>query len=383
MLGQLQHRGPDAFGIYTDPQAGLAHARLSILDLSGGDQPIHNEDQSLWVIYNGEIFNYPELREDLEKKGHRFYTRTDTEVLVHLYEDQGPEFLKQLNGQYALALWDRKEKSVFLARDRLGIRPLFYYQQGPRLVFASEIKALFADERIPRALDKQTLVDIFTCWAPLSQATAFQQIYQLLPGHYGIFSKKGFQTSPYWRMAFSSSPSDISIEESEEELKALLWDATRIRLRADVPVGAYLSGGLDSSTIAAVVRRLGVSHLDTFSIAFADPQFDESEHQRRMAQFLGTDHQVVQATHEDIGRAFPDVVWHTETPILRTAPVPMFLLSKLVHDRRYRVVLTGEGADEFLGGYDIFKEAMIRRFWARQPDSEFRSGRSSRANADP
>ena len=279
MLGQLQHRGPDAFGIYTDAQAGLAHARLSILDLSGGDQPIHNEDQSLWVIYNGEIFNYTELREDLEKKGHRFYTRTDTEVLVHLYEDQGPEFLKQLNGQYAFALWDRKQKSVFLARDRLGIRPLFYFQQGPRLVFASEIKALFADERIPRALDAQTLADIFTCWAPLSQATAFQQIYQLLPGHYGIFSEKGFQTSPYWRMAFTPSPIDISIEESEEELKALLWDATRIRLRADVPVGAYLSGGVDSTYIAALVKRHFNNHLHTFSVSFSDQRFDEAPFQ--------------------------------------------------------------------------------------------------------
>ena len=191
MLGYIAHRGPDAFGIYTDAHAGLAHARLSIIDLSGGDQPIHNEDRTIWIVYNGEVFNYPELRTALEAKGHRFYTKTDTEILVHLYEQYGPDFLKHLNGQYALAIWDSPKKQLFLARDRLGIRPLFYRLDGSKLLFGSEIKAIFADSAIPRALRLQSLSDVFTCWAPLGSDTAFEGVHQLKPAHYAIFSQEG------------------------------------------------------------------------------------------------------------------------------------------------------------------------------------------------
>src|SRR5512145_791389 len=181
MLGLIRHRGPDAFGIYLDDIAGLASTRLSILDLAGGDQPIHNEDKSIWVAYNGEIFNYIELREGLEKKGHVFYTHTDTEVLVHLFEEKGPEMLNDLNGQFGLALWDRRTETVMLARDRMGIRPLFYKQYNNRLVFASEIKAVFADPTIQRTLDPMTLSDIFTCWSPVRDLTPFEGIKQLMP----------------------------------------------------------------------------------------------------------------------------------------------------------------------------------------------------------
>ena len=374
MLGVIRHRGPDAFGIYTDRVAGLASARLSIIDLSGGDQPIHNEDQSVWVVYNGEIFNYPEIRQDLENRGHRFYTRTDTEILVHLYEDEGPELFKNLNGQFAFALWDKRREALLLGRDRLGIRPLFFYQDEGRLVFGSEVKTLFTDSRIPRALDLQTLSDVFICWAPLGHLTPFQRVFQLLPGHYVLFSRQGMITRPYWQIPFSESSDngDRSLDQWTEELKELLYDATRIRLRADVPVGAYLSGGLDSTYITSLVKRFFNNKLCTFSVSFTDSRFDEASYQGRAVQSLETDHRTIRCTEKDIGEVFPQVVWHTEAPILRTAPAPLFILSGLVRENTFKVVLTGEGSDEIFAGYDIFKEDRVRRFWARKPESRMR-----------
>ena len=372
MLGMIRHRGPDQFGIYLDPHAGLGHARLSILDLSHGQQPIANEDESLWIILNGEIFNYVELRAELEARGHRFRTQTDTEVVLHAYEESGPDCLTRFNGQFAFAIWNSSRQELFLARDRLGVRPLFYTLVGGGLTFASEIKAILADPRIAAQLDPVALDQVFTFWSPLSPRTAFRNIQELPPGHYLLARNGRLTMRQYWSMGFPEKGvhrEPGSLAECVEEFRSLLVDSTRIRLRADVPVGAYLSGGLDSSMIAAIVRRLGGSKLDTFSIAFSDSQYDERDFQRRMARFLGTDHQVVQATHADIGRVFPEVVWHMETPVMRTSPAPMYLLSKLVRAQNYKVVLTGEGADEFLAGYDIFKEAMIRRFWARRPHS--------------
>jgi len=373
MLGLIRHRGPDAFGIYTDKIAGLASARLSIIDLSGGDQPIHNEDGSIWVIYNGEIFNYPEIRRDLETRGHQFYTQSDTEVLVHLYEDCGPNFFKYLNGQFAFALWDKSKKQLLLGRDRLGIRPLFYYHGKGRLAFSSEIKALFADSRIPRTIDFQTLSDIFTCWAPLGGLTPFQKIYQILPGHYALFSKEGLATHRYWELSFSSSNNnDRSLNNLAEEMNELLFDATRIRLRADVPVGAYLSGGLDSTYITSLVKQISNNNLCTFSVSFTDGRFDETAYQTKAIHTLETDHRSICCSENEIGEVFPQLIWHTETPILRTAPAPLFKLSQLVSENDYKVVLTGEGSDEIFAGYDIFKEDRIRRFWARNPISTLR-----------
>ena len=373
MLGLMRHRGPDAFGIYVDDLVGLASARLSIIDLSSGDQPIHNEDRSIWVVYNGEIFNYPEIRNNLEAQGHQFYTQTDTEILVHLYEEHGPDFFRDLNGQFAFALWDKRNKRLLIARDRLGIRPLFYYMKKDRLVFGSEIKTLFADPATPRSLDFQTLSDVFTCWAPLRERTTFKDIYQLLPGHYALFNRQGFETHRYWQLSFSAPDNgDRSMSEWTEELTHLLHDATRIRLRADVPVGAYLSGGLDSTYITSTVKNNFNNKLCTFSVCFSDERFDEAPFQEMAVNALKTEHRMIRCTEKDIGEVFPDVIWHTEVPILRTAPAPLFMLSKLVRESNFKVVLTGEGADEIFAGYDIFKEDRVRRFWARQPQSRMR-----------
>lgn len=383
MLGLIRHRGPDAFGIYMDDVAGLASTRLSIIDLQGGDQPIHNEDESLWIVYNGEVFNYVELRPQLEERGHRFITNSDTEVLIHLYEEKGVGMLSDLNGQFGLAIWDRHNRSLFLARDRMGIRPLFYHVQGSRISFASEIKALFADPAIQRALDPTTLSDIFTCWSSFGDRTPFEGVRQLMPGHFALFNEKGMETRRYWQLSFNGSPGPASsIEELSEELKGLLNDACRIRLRADVPVGAYLSGGLDSTCITSIVKNGFNNRLRTFSVSFADSRFDEAFFQGRAVQALGTDHSSIRCTDSDIGESFPDVVWFAETPLLRTAPVPMFRLSKLVRENDFKVVLTGEGSDEIFGGYDIFKEDKIRRFWSRQPDSTIRPNLLSKLYPD-
>ncbi len=377
MLALLRHRGPDEFGILLDHETGLGSARLSIIDLSGGSQPIANEDESLWIVFNGEIFNYVELRAELEAHGHHFRTNTDTEVILHLFEDSGPACLEKMNGQFAIAIWDTRRRRLFLARDRLGVRPLFYTQTvDSTLLFGSEIKAILSDKRVSPSLDPRGLTQVFTFWAPQTPDTAFRGIKELPPGHYLMADKDSLQVACYWRCRFPAAASNNvtrPMADIVEEFRALLIDACRIRLRAEVPVGAYLSGGLDSSTLASVVRwRTDTKRLVTFSIAFDDEKFDESAFQREMARHLGTDHHVVRATYADIGRAFPEIIWHAETPLMRTAPAPMFLLSKLVRETGFKVVLTGEGADEFLAGYDLFKEAKVRRFWARRPESKLR-----------
>jgi asparagine synthase (glutamine-hydrolysing) len=373
MLAMVRYRGPDGFGVYRDSDVALGSARLSIIDLADGDQPIGNEDRTLWIVFNGEIFNYVELRPALEARGHHFSTHSDTEVILHLFEDYGPACLSYLNGQFAMAIWNTQKRSLFLARDRLGVRPLYYTVHDDQLVFGSEIKSILAYPGIKAEIDPDALAEIFTFWSTLKERTIFNNIRDLPPGHYLTVQDGQFEVKPFWSLNFEEPQHPRSVEDYLAELEELLVDATRIRLRADVPVGAYLSGGLDSSMITAIIRKYTSNQLDTFSIAFADnPLFDESRYQLQMAAHLGTQHQVVQCTHADIGRVFPEVIWHTETPVLRTAPAPMFLLSRLVHQHHLKVVLTGEGADEFLAGYDIFKEMKIRRFWARNPESQIR-----------
>ena len=374
MIHTLNHRGPDGYGFFSDPVCGLAHARLSIIDLSEGHQPIHNEDHSVWVVFNGEIFNYIELREELIQLGHRFYTRSDTEVIVHLYEQHGERFVDHLNGQFAIALWDRKRQKLVLARDRTGIRPLFYTRNKGRLAFASEVKALFALPEVPRKLNLSAVGDVMTYWAALAPDTVFQGVQLVPPGH-TLTIERGRETlQKYWDWEFPSAPParERSTDSYAEELRGLLTDAVRLQLRADVTVGAYLSGGLDSSAISALVRRSHGKPLITFSIAFEDPEFDESAFQSQMAASLGTQHTQILCRKSDIAAIFPKVIEHTESPILRTAPAPLMLLSRSVREHEVKVVLTGEGADEVFGGYDIFKEARIRRFWARNPGSTWR-----------
>jgi asparagine synthase (glutamine-hydrolysing) len=373
MLYLLRHRGPDEFGIYRDASIGLAHARLSIIDLSTGQQPMCNEDGSLWIVFNGEIFNYIELRKDMLSRGHRFRTMSDTEVILHLYEEKGCGALDDLNGQFAFAIWDNNRKELFLARDRMGIRPLFYTRAGNDWVFGSEVKAIFAHPGVTRRIDPFALDDIFTFWLPLSPRTCFEGISEVPPAHSLTINEHGASLARYWDLPEETDPRGRHGESYyAEALRELMVDSTRLQLRADVPVGAYLSGGLDSSVIASLIRNFTPNPLRTFSIRFEDPEFDESDKQKIMSDYLGTDHSDFTCGYGDIAEAFPKVIWHTEAPILRTAPVPLFLLSRLVKDNSYKVVLTGEGSDEILAGYDLFKEAKVRRFMEASPDSRMR-----------
>jgi len=374
MIGVLRHRGPDGSGIYLDDYVALGHTRLSILDLSKGSQPIHNEDQNLWIIYNGEIFNYLELKDDLVKKGHSFYTKTDTEVLLHLYEEYGCSCLNRLNGQYAFAIWDLKKKELFLARDRVGICPLYYTHHNGSFVFGSEMKSIFMAENIYREIDPTAINQIFTFWTTLPGNSVFKNIKELPPGHYLKISNNQIVLKEYWNIAFSppTEQLDLSIKNINNEIYELLIDAIRLRLRSDVPVGCYLSGGLDSSIITSLVVNNFNNKVKTFGIRFNEDKFDEGTYQDIMVKSLKCNHSFEIVSNKNIGAALEEVVWHTETPLLRTAPAPLFLLSKLVNREGFRVVLTGEGADEVFGGYNIFREAKVRNFWAHQPNSKFR-----------
>lgn len=374
MIGTLGHRGPDGTQLMRLEPCALACARLGIIDLETGGQPLANEDESVWTVHNGEIFNFVELRAELESLGHRFRTRSDTEVIVHAYEQYGESFVQRLNGHFALALWDVRRRRLVLARDRVGIRPLFYTRAQGLLLFASEIKALFAVAPHLAAIDERGFAQVFTFWGAVGDRTVFKGVRSLPPGHLLIIEEGLERLERYWDWSFTagSGRGDLSMAEAAEALRALLADAVRLQLRADVPVGACLSGGLDSSGIAALAARTGSELQRTFSITFDDAEFDESGYQRQMAAHLGVPHTELRCSRRDIGNAFPDLIWHTETPVLRTAPAPLMLLSKCVRESGCKVVLTGEGADELFGGYDLFKEGKIRRFWARDPRSRRR-----------
>ena len=374
MVAALHHRGPDGSGFHVEPGVGLGHARLSIIDLEGGAQPVHNEDRTVWISYNGEVFNYVELRRLLEQRGHRFYTNTDTEVIVHLYEEFGDEFVHELNGQFAFALWDRPRRRLLLVRDRAGILPLYYARTRHGVLFASEVKSLLASGQVAAELDPDGLDETFTFWAPLAPRTMFRGVAQVCPGEMVVLQGARLERRRYWSWQFPDNGAHRCAPQPqlEAELRELLADATNVRLRADVPVGAYLSGGLDSSSLVALLNHTVPETLRTFSIGFDDVGLDETEHQQRMVEHLRTVNSRVQCTLGDIAAGFPDTIHHTESPVLRTAPTPMRLLSGLVRRSDVKVVLTGEGADEVLGGYDIFKEAKVRQFWARHPASAWR-----------
>lgn len=376
MLASLRHRGPDGQGTQVDRDCGLGHVRLAIVDPEGGHQPMDNGHGTVWVSFNGEIYNHIELRCMLESHGHRFRTRSDTEVICHLYEHCGDRFVEHLNGQFALALRDSRRQRLVLARDRVGIRPLFHADHAGALWFASEPAALLTVLPGLRRIDLRALAQTFTMWSSLAPRSIFAGMHSLPPGHCLAIEADGQRTlSRYWRWESPEQPTPrpfARFEEASAHLRTLLDNAVRLRLRADVPVAAYLSGGLDSSVIAALIRSQDSAPLRTYSIAFEDAEFDESVFQTRMVRHLGTRHTTVTCTRRSIGDAFPQLIAHVQAPILRTAPAPLMLLARRVHADGFKVALTGEGADEVLGGYDLFKEAKVRRFCARQPESSWR-----------
>ena len=372
MSSLLGHRGPEEMGMYKDQHAGLIHSRLSIIDLEGGRQPISNEDRTKWIVSNGEIFNYPELRDYLVSKGHRFQTRSDTEVILHLFEEKGRGCLDQLNGQFAFVIWDNGRNELFAARDRFGIAPFFYTFASGVMLFASEVKALTADARVRVSLDPEGLDQLFQFWSNIPPKTVFKNIYELPPGHFVTARKRSYSVGKYWDLDFGAVDESRGEDEWGSGLLDLLEDSVRIRLRADVPVGAYLSGGLDSSVIASLIKKNRADDLHTFSVNFSDAWYDEGSHQDEAVRFMDVIHSKFTCSPELIAESMPEVVWHAEKPLIRTAPAPLFLLSAFVRKNGFKVVLTGEGADEMLAGYDIFREAKIRSFWAKIPSSKIR-----------
>jgi asparagine synthase (glutamine-hydrolysing) len=364
MVAAIRHRGPDGYGLLLDAGAGLASARLAIFDIPGGWQPIEVATGGRAIVYNGEVYNHVELRAELEAGGERFASTTDTEVVLRLIERDGLDALGRLNGQFAFALWDRDARRLTLVRDRFGVRPLHYAcLDDGTLVFGSEAKALFASGEVAAEPDLEGIDDVFTLWGPRPPRTAFAGVSQLEPGGVLVWERgRIVERRRWWTPEFGAAG------DADGDLEALLRDSVRLRLRADVPVGAYLSGWLDSSLITALAQQETDHQLRTFSVAFSDPRYDESRHQLEVAEAIGTEHHVLEIGTAEIAGAFGEVVEHAEAPLIRTAPVPLYLLARDVRANGITVVATGEGADELFWGYDLYKEVALRELYKSEPE---------------
>jgi asparagine synthase (glutamine-hydrolysing) len=354
MGGAIVHRGPDSGGVHVDREGGVAIGirRLRIIDLETGEQPIHNEDESVWVVFNGEIYNYRELRTQLEGKGHRFYTRSDTETIVHLYEEYGTACVHQLRGMFGFALWDARQRRLLLARDRLGVKPLYYWQGGGQLVFASEIKAILEHPAVPRAVDREALLSYLALQYVPHPRTMFDGIRKLPPGHVLVADDRGVRIERYWAPVFADVPRrHLSEDVAAEECERLLQESIALRLVADVPLGALLSGGVDSSLVVALMARASPGRVKTFTVGFEEAGgYSELAEARRVAEWLGTDHHEEILKPVQVESLLPRLVWHLDEPVADQAAIPTYLICGAAA-AQVRVVLTGEGGDEIFGGY--------------------------------
>ncbi len=352
MADTLVHRGPDDEGFFFDGPVGLAHRRLSIIDVEGGHQPLCNEDQSIWVAFNGEIYNFQELRHFLEKKGHVFKTRSDTEVIVHLYEEQGEACFQSLHGMFALAIWDRPKRSVILARDRVGKKPLFYSCDGDRLVFGSEMKSLLPVPGLKREIDLEGLSDYFSLLYVPAPKSIFKSIRKVRPGHYVVVSPKGFYEREYWDINFSQ-PEEQSEEQWCDQIVHVLRNAVQSRLISEVPLGAFLSGGIDSSSVVALMSQITGEPVVTTSIGFQEKEFDEVEYAREVAKQYGTRHFEEIVTPDAVGIT-EKLAWYYDEPFADSSAVPTYYVSKLAREH-VTVALSGDGGDEFFCGYRRYR----------------------------
>jgi asparagine synthase (glutamine-hydrolysing) len=344
----LRHRGPDDEGIFVGPGIGLGHRRLSIIDVAGGHQPISNEDGTVWVLLNGEIYNYPELRSELLSRGHHFRTRCDTEAIAHLYEEWGEECVAKLRGMFALVVWDGRQRKLLLARDRVGKKPLFYSTDTRRLLFGSELKALLAANSLPREMDVEGLSDYFSFGYIPAPKTIYRAVRKLLPGHYLVASASGIRDVCYWDISFAEVD-ERSEEEWCEMLRHELCEATRVRLMSDVPLGAFLSGGVDSSSVVAMMSRAMQRPVTTCSIGFGEKEYNEAHYARHVAQQFHTDH------HEQFVRPqaleiVDKLVWHYDEPFADSSAVPTYYVSQVAR-QQVTVALGGDGGDENFAGY--------------------------------
>ena len=366
MTSIIEHRGPDGDGHYIDREVGLGHRRLSIIDVSGGGQPIGNEDGRLQIVFNGEIYNFIELRKELETFGHRFKTKSDTEVIVHAYEQWGAECVNRFNGMFAFAIWDARKREVFLARDHLGIKPLYYVQIGSRLLFSSEIKALLRDPECPREIDLDALAELFTFRSVPSPKTLFKRIFKLPPGHLMLATRKGLAISRFWnwipRLRANGREGELI-----EEYQTLLEDAVRLQLRSDVPLGLFLSSGVDSGVLLAIMSQHAAGPVQTFTIGFEEGEkTNEIDDAREMARTFGADHYSMTVTPEDYVHYFERYMMDLEEPVGHEA-APAFHFVSNITSKRVKVALTGQGADEPWAGYDRYKGVKLSGIYSHLP----------------
>ena len=373
MIDAIAHRGPDDAGTYASPVgpgpgAQLGHRRLSIIDLGGGHQPLSNEDGTIWIAFNGEIYNYQELQGSLIKQGHTFRTSSDTETIVHLYEQYGPQCVSQLRGMFAFAIWDQNQRTLFLARDRLGKKPLVYRHEAQRLLFASELKALLQVQGVPRELDHQAVDDFLTYQYVPHPQSILRGFSKLPPAHWALYKDGQLQIERYWRPAYSPPPAAkefSSLAEVRRQLRETLTTAVKLRMRSDVPLGAFLSGGVDSTIIAGLMQSLSSRPVKTFSIGFPVAAFDERTYAREAAKHIGTEHheQVVEPSALQI---LPKLIWHFDEPFADSSAIPMMYLSEMTR-REVTVSLSGDGGDELFGGYQRYQAVKLGQWADRLP----------------
>jgi asparagine synthase (glutamine-hydrolysing) len=371
MTLSMDHRGPDEKGVLYSDTGYIGHARLSIIDIETGQQPMYSKDYNLGITFNGEIFNYPELRKGLKEKNYNFHTTSDTEVLLCLYREYGIDMIDRLNGQFAFAIIDFSRNKIFLARDRVGIRPLFYTIINGTLIFSSCIKTILMHPKVDAAFGYKAYHQSVHIWTTYGDETFFKDINSIKPGEFLEYSKDGVSKKIYWDLSFDDGTQDLTCDDWKEKISESLNQAVQLRRRADVPVNAYLSGGLDSAiTLKLIQGHHPERKLESYSVGFTDKVFDETYYQQLMNSDTGIKNTAVMISPKDIGDIFKQVVWHAEQPVFRTAPAPLYHLSGKVNDKGYKVVMTGEGADEVAWGYNIFKETQIRYHMAKDPDNQ-------------
>ncbi|MBU0703759.1 MAG: asparagine synthase (glutamine-hydrolyzing), partial [Chloroflexi bacterium] len=366
MTQVLEHRGPDDRGIYIDEQAGLGSRRLSIIDLAGGRQPIANEDETMWIVFNGEIYNYRELRAYLQKRGHVFRTRTDTEVILHLYEEFGVDCAQHLNGIFAFAIWDARREELVIARDRMGIKPLYYTEAAGQLIFGSEMKALLAHPDVARDIDPISLNEYLAFEYVPSPRTIIRDVHRLEPGHILRYDARGLHVQQYWNISLARSEyrPPVNWRDYASGLQDTLKDAVRQELVSDVPVGVLLSGGIDSSTIAALMVESYPGTVDSFSIGFEEASFDESRYARMAAEHLGTRHHELVFTSGMVAEMVLTVTDFLDEPFGDSSLIPTFLLSQFARER-VKVVLGGDGGDELFAGYPTLVAHRLIEYYER------------------
>jgi asparagine synthase (glutamine-hydrolysing) len=351
MCGVIRHRGPDDQGVLVDPGIAIGMRRLSIIDLSTGHQPIHNEDRTVWTVFNGEIYNFRELRNELTRAGHRFYTASDTEVIVHAYEEWGTDSVRRLRGMFGLAIWDSRSRTLLIARDRVGIKPLHYAELNGRLFFGSEIKSLLLAPGMPRDFDLHALDHYLSFLYTPRDGSIFKSIRKLPPGHLLVWRDGNVARRQYWQLP-SDEPYAGTEADAGRELQAVLTDAVRSHLVSDVPLGAFLSGGIDSSLVVGLMAQTSGTRVKTFSIGFDEPAFDELEHARAVATHFGTDHHEM-IVKPDAVSILDRLIWHFDEPFADQSAIPTWYVSEMAR-RHVTVVLSGDGGDELFGGYDRY-----------------------------